>query len=155
MTRKALIDSTKQLAINVNKIGKNGQTLPNAFDVNSIPAIPDVCRYSPDTTMTNAVAEPTITVSTNGCNIAINACATGLFVLTAENAIGAVPSPDSFANIARLNPHSMHIIQPPANAFDETLLLKLMQMYEEHVQCYKYTQQMLLKHIMCTLLELL
>ena len=64
-------------------------------------------------------ATPTITVSTKGCNIDIKACATGLLVLTALNAIGAVPRPDSFANIALLNPQRRQANAPPAIAFGE------------------------------------
>ena len=75
--------------------------------------MPWTCKYSPVTTITNAVETPTIQVSTNGCNIAIKACATGLLVLTAAKAVGAVPNPASFANIARLNPHNIQPKSPP------------------------------------------
>ena len=52
-------------------------------------------------------------------NIDIKACATGLFVFTAENAIGAVPKPDSFANIALLKPQSKQANAPPVIALGE------------------------------------
>ena len=61
-----MVERTKQLAINVNNIGKNGHTVPKALEVNSIPASPVFCKYTPLTTITKAVAEPTITVSTKG-----------------------------------------------------------------------------------------
>ena len=81
--------------------------------------MPSTVKYALETTITKAVATPTITVSTNGCNIEIKACATGLLVLTAEKAIGAVPSPDSFANIARLKPQSIQAKAPPVIALGE------------------------------------
>ena len=121
-----MVESTKQLAITVNKYGKYGHIVPNALDVSSIPAIPSTVKYALETTITNAVDTPTITVSTNGCSIDINACTTGLFVLTAEKAIGAVPRPDSLANIARLNPHNIQANIPPVNALGENASLIIM-----------------------------
>ena len=102
--------------------------MPKAFEVSSIPAIPSTVRYAFETTITKAVATPTITVSTNGCNIEMKACATGLLVFTAENAIGAVPNPDSFANIARRNPHNMQANAPPVIALGEkaSLIIRTM-----------------------------
>ena len=108
-----MVERTKQLAIIVSNIGQKGQIVANAFEVSSIPAIPSTVRYTLETTITKAVATPTITVSTKGCNIEIKAWATGLFVFTAENAIGAVPKPDSLANIALLNPHNRQAKAPP------------------------------------------
>ena len=113
------MDKTKQLAIIVRIIGYAGQIEAKAFEVSSIPAIPSTVRYAFETTMTKAVATPTITVSTKGCSIEMKACATGLFVLTALNAIGAVPNPDSFANIALLKPHSKQAKAPPVIARGE------------------------------------
>ena len=40
-------------------------------------------------------------------------------VFTAENAIGAVPKPDSLANIALLNPHNKQAKAPPVIALGE------------------------------------
>ena len=121
-TSKYIYDTLANIGyspIIVGNTGKNGNALPKAFEVNSIPAIPDTFKYSLETTITKAVATPTITVSTKGCSIDINACFTGLEVFTAENAIGAVPKPDSFANIALLNPHNKQANAPPVIALGE------------------------------------
>ena len=67
------MDKTKQLAIIVRSIGYAGQIVANALDVSSIPAMPSTVKYALETTITKAVAEPTITVSTNGCSMDIKA----------------------------------------------------------------------------------
>ena len=95
--------------------------------------MPFTHKYCLETTITKVVAVLTITVSTNGCNIDIKACATGLFVFTAEKAIDAVPKPDSFANIARLNPHNKQAKAPPCIALGENASLLLNEWFQVRV----------------------
>ena len=56
-------------------------------------------------------------------------------VLTAENAIGAVPSPDSLANIARLNPQRRHAKAPPVIALGEnaSFIIKINEIINKNI----------------------
>ncbi len=72
--------------------------------------------HAPVTTITNAVNEQIIIVSTNGSNEATKPSCTGCSVLAAACAIGADPWPASFENKPRLTPIVIVLIKTaPAN----------------------------------------